>query len=276
MTTTRDMFVEENDDSPKPQETPKTEQVTNVGEVGNIVDLPSNGKLGYPGSVSYRDMLVGDEETLSLATEKTYVRTLNKVIKSVLNDCEFFEDMCVHDRDFLLVYLWANNYSPTKTVEMTCPHCGTKTDQTVDFTKLDITDINPKFKGYYEMPIEKLNGQKVKIRLNTVADEVAAENYIAANPDAKFDQLMLAQSIDINSGFGVDLKTKIKWVNDNIKATEMGKIKQFHIMLRYGVPTTIDYKCGNSSCGEVTKDAFPFQTEDILYPTVSTDIEMFL
>lgn len=267
---TQEMFNEHTEEDKQQEQ----EKVSISSDVVNLVDLPSNGQLGYPKSVEYREILVKDEEVLASATSDTYARTLNKVLKSVLNDCEFYENMTVHDRDFALVWVWANNYSPTKHVSFVCPKCKNESVHVVDFTKQQTTDINPKFKGYYEQYIKKLD-TSVKVRLNTVADELIAEEYLAKNKTHSYEHLLLVQSIDF--GFaGIPLEQKLRTVSENVTGAEMNKIKQFHIQLRYGLDSEVEYVCKNSECGEVTKDAFPFHTADILHPTVQTDIEEFL
>ena len=273
----QDIFADDVEETlPAKEETSPTvaSEETDVVDstVGNIIDLPSQGKLGYPSSVTYRDILVKDEEALSQATNETYTRTLNKVIKSLLNDCEFYDDLSVYDRDFILVYLWANNYSPTKDVEITCQNksCGKTSKHTVDFTKLDVSDINPKFKGYYEFTSK--SGNQIKVRLNTTKDEVLVEDYISKNKNNRYDNLMMAASVDL--GVTMPFSSKVKWVQDNLTGAEMAKIKKFHESLRFGINPVIEYTCPH--CGEVHKDMFPFQAEDILFPTVSADIEEFL
>lgn len=272
MKPTQKMFQDE--DVSAVEDKIKEEDVVVDSSVTNIVDLPSNGNLGYPSQINYREILVKDEEVLASATSQTYARTLNKVLKNITNDCEFYEKLTVHDRDFLLVWVWANNYSPTKRVTFECPACKTESEHVIDFTKQDSTELNPKFKGYFEMPIKKL-GTSVKVRLNTVADEMLAEEYLAKNPTARYEHLLLVLSIDFGYS-NMPLAQRLQNVAENISGAEMIKIKQFHIKLRYGINPDVEYTCKNTDCGEVTKDAFPFHTEDILFPTISTDIEEFL
>lgn len=242
--------------------------------VANILDLPSKGKLGYPSTVSYRDILVKDEEVLSAATQETYARVLNKVLKSLCNDCEFFDEITTFDRDFILVYMWAYNYSPIKRVELECPSCKHNFTHAVDFTKHNVTDINEKFKGFYEMKTKK--GVDLKIRLNTVGDENLAEQLISKNKSYadKFGHIMMCLSIDFGANGILPVQKRVEWVEENISGTEMAKIKKFHSMLRYGIDPTVKYEC--PECSEAFQSPFPFSAEDILFPTVPVDIEEFL
>jgi len=245
------------------------EEVTLHGS-SNILDLPSKGLLGYPETVSYRDILVKDEEILSSATEETYIRVLNGVLKSILNDCDFYEQMTIYDRDFLMMWLWANNYDPVKHVVATCPHCKAKTNHDIDLTKIEIKEIKDNIKVPFEIPIS--NGGKIFVRLNTVADELFVDEYIRHNEGTSYEYVMLIRSIELPAKMTFD--KKLHWVRENIKSKEMGYVKNFHRYFRYGVDTHMDYKCG--ACGEVTRDLIPFQAEDILMPAIPDDFEKLL
>lgn len=241
---------------------------------GNLIKLPSGGVHGYPAVVSHRDMLFRDEEILSSATSDTFALVLNKVLKGVLNGCEFYEKLSICDRDYLLVRIWATNYTPTKTVEHTCPHCKTKGNHVIDYTKVESVDIHPTFTGLWTFNLKK-TGAPVTVRLNTVADEITAENYIQNNKTVSLSSVMLALSVD----FGIDglpTEQRIKLVNDNVTTMEMGKIKKFHTLLNYGLPKQLTLICKEKECGKPSDADFPFRWTDIIAPTVSADIEDFL
>lgn len=263
----------------KPKENPEAkEEVVHDVKLSsanhNILDLPSNGKLWYGKSVEYRDIMVGDEEILSLASAGTYARTLNSVIKGILNDCEFYEDMTIYDRDFALVWLWANNYNPIKEVNIKCRNqsCGVTETHKVDLTQVEVTDIKENIPVPFTLKLKNSKMAEVNIRLNTVQDEINVEAYINDNPKSNFAMLMLVSSIDI--GFDMTLAKKLEWVRTNVTSTELGVIRNFHKYFKFGVNDIIEHTC--SQCKEVTKGALPFQAEDILYPTVSTDFEELL
>lgn len=260
-------------DNPPEVETPK-EEAQHPRESSNILDLPSRGRLGYPSSITYRDILVKDEEILSTATQETYARVLNQVLKTLCNDCEFFDDLTTIDRDYILVFMWAYNYSPTKRVELSCPACKHEFNHLVDFTKHEVTDINEKFKGYYAMTTR--SGVDIRVRLNTVGDEDKAELLMSRNKafSDKFNHLMMCQSIEFDGCEIYPLENRVKWVEENISGKEMAKIRKFHSMLRYGIDPLVEYKC--PECSEAFQSPFPFSAEDILFPTVSADIEEFL
>jgi len=246
----------------------------------NVIELPSNGAFGYPREVEYREMMVKDEEILSMATGENYSKVLNGVLKSVLNDCPFYENITTHDRDFLLIWIWANNYESKKHLTVTCENtndmgdvCGHVNNVTVDLTKLDISNPREKFTGAIEVTLKK-TGKPIKIRLNTVRDELDTEAFLSseAGKNQKYDHLMNVASLDL--GIDTSLENKLKWVRDNVSAKEMALVRKFHKSLAYGVKTMLSHTC--EKCGGETHYVLPFQVSDVLYPDLSIDIEEYL
>lgn len=240
----------------------------------NIIDLPSNGRFGYPSQVEYRDIMVEDEEILSTATETTFARTFNSVIRGVINNCEFYEDLTLQDRDYIVLWVWANNYGLEKKIEYTCHKCKTENLHTVDLTKIEDIPINPKTPVPYILST-KIGGD-VEIKFLTVADELFIESFESAN-SGKYthDLLRLARQIKLPVE-PISFEQKVEWVKNNITSRERKVISAFFEKFAYGYKTVVDYTCVNKECGEVTRGELPFQVQDILFPTVHTDFEEYL
>lgn len=267
----KSIYVEDNLDNSFDNVEEKEEQHLVGSGSHNILQLPSNGAFGYPATVEYRDILVADEEILASSSAETYSRTLNAVVKSVLNNCPFYEKMTVADRDFAILWLWANNYTSKKQVEVTCSHCQHVDNHMIDLTKLPTIAIKDNFKSNFEIPVKKTGGV-VRVNLYTVGNEIEAEIVSQQNPKIRFAHALMVSSIDI--GFPMPLETKIQWVANNMTGKEFGFVRRFHEYFSYGVSSVIEHKCTN--CGGLTKGSIPFQTTDILYPSVSDDFERLL
>lgn len=261
------------------EETTKTLETPSHGNP--VLDLPSKGLLGYDSSVTHRDILVKDEEVLATATPTNFARTMNSVLKGICNSPSFFEDLCVHDRDFLLVWLWSNNYNPVKEVEVKCSNreCGETHTYKVDLTELDVEPLSDDYKSL-KIPLSQgKEGAYIRVRPNTVRDENIVEEYLEKKESKgknsqtpSFEHLMLVSSIDV--GMNIPLDNKVEWVGENVTGKEMGYVKKFHEFFKFGVQDTVDYTC--KSCGEVTTGELPFQVFDILRPSVSSDNDEFL
>jgi hypothetical protein len=270
---TKEMFVDEEPqvkDSFEEIEQPLEEESNIHEEVANILTLPSLGKLGYPKEVTYRDILVKDEEVLSMATEETYAKVLNRVLKSILNDPPFYEKMSIHDRDYAMIWLWANNYDPIKKMKVTCGHCENVDTHNFDLRTVEVEDIKEDFVDSLEIPLK--NGGRVAVRLPTVEDELSAEEYTRKNKNHSYQYVLLAHTIKIPKV--MKFSEKLEWIGDNMTAQEIGYVKNYHKYFKFGVNSLAEYKC--TACGEVTQDFIPFQAEDILMPTTTGDFRKFL
>ena len=278
---TQQMFVEDEVDQDLESEEPveeketvkESDHSTNLPSGANFIDLPSNGRLGYPAQVTYRDVLVKDESALATVTEATLNRTLNSTLKSILNDWEYFEQMSIHDRDYALMWIWANNYSPVKTAEITCPDGRTEKVE-VDLTDVEVTDVDPNIP--FPMKIPYADGE-ISVYPTTVGNEIEVESYIgrlneADKKEANYEQLLMISTIDL--GANISLEQKVKWVRENLSGKVFGYVRKYHNYFKFGVKETIEHKC--AGCEEVTEFALPFQITDILFPEPPDDFERLL
>lgn len=281
MTKKQPLFTDEEVKQPVVKKEPlkniETEEIK--APEGNILKLPSKGAFGYPEQISYRDLLVKDEEVLAGASPTVLSQTLTGVLKSVCNDCDFFEDLTVYDRDFIMVWLAANTYSRYKKVEVECQHC----DQMIkaNFDLLNGGDlIEPKTDLFpIRIPIQKTGGA-ILVHLNTVGDELFAESYINNESkkkeagDLNNEQLMLYRSISIEGAEGLPFKQKVDWIRNNVNPKELGFCKQAHVHGMYGINRVVNMKC--ESCGGETKMSHPFRFSDFVRPDVHDDFEELL
>lgn len=276
---TQKMFFDgEVEPDQNPESQPETKKVDTPTEspLGsskhNILELPSMGLLGYPSEVEYRDILVGDEETLASASIETYSKTLNSVLKDILNDCPFYEQLATFDRDFILIWLWANNYGIVKDIEVTCQHCKHEATQTVDLTEFPVTDLKEDIPVPFTIPLKNSTMESVDVHLMTVADEIEVEAYVNKHKKADLETISLIASID--TGFKTTLEKKVTWARTNISAREMAIVRDFHRYFKFGADATIEHVC--PECEGVTRGPLPFQTEDILRPQARSSFDDLL
>ena len=233
------------------------------------VSLPSQGKLGYPEILEYRDITVKDEKAISTATETNFRHVLNNLLKSILGDPSFFKKISIYDREYLLLWIWSNNYSPIQRFQSTCMHCGTKSEQKTDVTKLPVSDLSDEFTMPFKLTLH--NGKEVGLNLITIGDEEIAEKFIKVNKEYTMDMALIASSIDI--GAVVPMKQKMDFIEENMNGRDMGIIRSFHKYFKYGADTTHEYTC--DSCGGVNVMEIPFRA-DYFLPDLQTDFEEIL
>lgn len=233
------------------------------------VDLPSDGKLGYSKTVWYRDILVRDEKVLASATGKTYKKILGDILKSLLRDGNVYDKLSLQDRDFLLLWIWANNYTTHKDFEIQCPSCGHKGKLAVDLTKLDVSHLSEDYEHPFEMELR--NGDTISLRLLTTKDESVVDTFIAKNPD--YDYATVSMALSAQFAKVLPLAQKLKYMEDNVSGHDMSMIRAFHKHFHYGVDDEVDYEC--SECSEVTPFTIPFSPEFFM-PVVDNDFEAML
>lgn len=279
------MSVEGVDETPeesvdKKLDTPSPKNASNVGGENryNIVDLPSNGNLNYPSSVNYREMLFGDEKVLASAADDTYLRTLNNVLKSILNDCEFYEDLSIHDRDYLLMWIFANNYNPYRDLQIECPSCGNVDEKRVDLTKLEVTPLTDDYVEPFKFTSEK--GHELALRVIRVKDELKADKHVRTQiekqiPSNKIDDIAnVMQVCSIDVGQAIELEQKLRWCEQNLTISDMRIIRRFHEYFSFGVNDVITHNC--TSCDYELTGRVPFDTGDTFRTSVSDDFEDLL
>jgi hypothetical protein len=232
------------------------------------VELPSKGRLGYPESVEYRDIMVRDEKVLSSATPKTYADTLNKVLKSLLKDPSIYDKLCIYDRDFLLLWIWANNYSTEKQFEVYCPVCTTKDTVDINLTKIDIVTVSDDLKVPF--PLDLSNGETVNLRLLTVQDEAVAKKFATHH---KMNEADVKFALAMEFKTRLPLADKIRYIDNNVTGRDMGRIRAFHDRFKFGLEDKVKHEC--TGCGEVTPHEIPFSGEFLL-PTLQADFEKIL
>lgn len=261
-----DMFV---DEESTPEQTTNDKIEDDLRIIYHRVDLPSMGKLGYPDYVEYRDILVRDEKILSTTTNKDFRKTLNDILKSLLKDKSFYEKMSSSDRDFLLLWVWANNYSTIKKFEVTCPYCVNKDTISIDLTEVTINNLSDDYIDSFKMNIS--NGEEITLRLITVGDEDKAENFVKNNPSYELTSVLFAMATDFSTR--LPLKEKLKYIDDNLTGKDMSMIRAYHNYFNYGIDDNVKHTC--TSCSEVTNHKIPF-SEEFFMPTIQDDFEKLL
>lgn len=278
-----DMFSDEPPVKKTPDLSPKVYEQVEVSEApaddyvepatGNLIDLPSRGKLGYPSTISHREIMAGDEEILKSSTNKNFSRTVNGVLKSICNDPEFFDEMYIGDRDYALIHIWANTYESEKEFEVRCRHCNHKEEKTIDIFDLKTDPVKEDIRPRFPIKIKK-TGDTLNLRLVNVRDDNNAEKFLAENPDYDASMETVHYALAIEFGRPMSTKERVEYVKTNVSAKEFGIIREFHRYFQFGLDTTFEHTC--SECKGVTRGTVPFHPEDVIAPEVRTDFEQLL
>lgn len=275
------MFIDDEDESESTEnQTPKNEAVAEEQKTEPKpqtlstkyydVTLPSQGKLSYPKTIQYRDILVRDEKIIMSATNDNYPKVINRVLKSVLGDVDFYDDLVIHDRDFLLTWIWANNYDPVKSIQVECPDCSHVDNVDVDLTKLNVEDIPSDFVQPFEIDVD--DNITIGVNLVTVGDEKEAARIAEESNEYDYETILYYLSIDVPIDYNT-LDEKFEWIEENMKGRDMAMVRSFHEYFAFGVENEIEHKC--TGCGEVNRHTVPFRPEWLL-PDSSRDFKNLL
>jgi hypothetical protein len=252
-------FFEDTEEVEKPKKIKQVAKVEDATFKYHMVDLPSNGKFGYPSTVEYRDILVKDEKVVASATPENFQKVLNGVLKGLLKDDSYFDKITTDDRDFLLTWIWANNYPTKRKLEYTCPKCDTTNIAEIDIVELDISELPDDFE-IKEYTLK--NGKTVKINPLTVRDEYTITEFSKSSSN---EEWFVAQCVCINLGTVMPLASKIDYIENNISGYDMAKIRGMIKGMKYGVPKTTSTTCRH--CKEENQIDIPFQV-DFFLPTL--------
>jgi len=190
-------------------------------------------------------------------------------VKSLLKDPEAFDGMSIYDRDYLMLWIWANNYTTTKEFEVTCPVCDNVDHISVDVTKVDVSELSEEIKVPH--PFKLKDGKVINLKLLSVEDEQIANDFVKSNKKESLESVLLALVMDV--GKVMPLPQKLRWIEDNICGKDMGLIRGFQDYFKYGVDDKEEHTC--EACGEVTQHHIPFSIEFFM-PTLRNDFEKLL
>ena len=233
-----------------------------------VAELPSKGRAGYSEKVFYRNLLGRDEKMIASATAKNFKMVILDVLKSLMRDKALFSQLTLDDRDFLLMWIWANNYSTERQMSITCEACGHRDNFKVDLTGIPVKDLSEDYQQPF--PLTLSNGEVVTLRLKTVSDEQKAEAIVAQNPDLDIEQVELALTTQFKTVMNIRQKLKAM---EALTGKDNALIRTFHEYFSYGLKKSLEHEC--SSCQEVTTFAFPFHAGDFL-PTLHDDFGALL
>lgn len=124
------------------------EEVTKQKFPSEIVDLPSKGLL-YPkenplssGHIEMKYMTAKEEDILTSQNLIQKGVVIDKLLQSlVLSDINY-NDLYIGDKNAIMIAARVLGYGKDYDVTLTCPHCGEKTDVTIDLLNLTENDVD--------------------------------------------------------------------------------------------------------------------------------------
>jgi hypothetical protein len=268
------VFTEEDDIKPKRKKKQTTDSTKESLAIKYYeVELPSGGKLNYPTSTWYRDILLRDEKILSTSTGESWGKVLNQILKSLLKDGDtFYNDLVLADRDYLLTYIWSSCYSSIRSMEVVCPSCGHRNDKfEVDLTKIDVKELDDDYVDGFKLELS--NGEKITLRLVTVGDQDICERFIDKHPEYDISTVIAVNSMTFDRV--IPLLQKLKYAEDNVTGKDMSIVRSYHTHYKFGIAEDVEYNCNACKVGQVRVPIF-FDIEFFLPTSVPNDFDAIL
>ena len=223
------------------------------------LDLPSQGKVyDVPlDKIVIRPLWGGDEKLISELNidniETKYLSLFSNKTrdgKPVVSGIDPSK-LTLGDRLYILLWLRINSYSPKFKANLVCDYCFEKINIEIDLTTVPEKTLPVDFKSPQEVTLD--SGEKVSLRIFTVADEILAYDKEKKEGIEKTYLYRLALSI-------VDSKTipeRIAFLED-LTGKDLSKIKYFHESNVHGPQLDkIPYVC--PKCKEAGLLTLPFR-----------------
>mgnify|MGYP000850902512 CR=1 FL=1 len=135
-----------------------------------VVKLPSEGRF-YPGKVS--DVIISpikfEDEKQIASSSKSNINPINLILSKCVKGLDI-NSLLLIDKLFLLLKIRSISYGSTYPANLTCPHCSTGGEITIDLEDLVIKYIPPEITDPREITLPKLK-KTAKVRFPRVSDE---------------------------------------------------------------------------------------------------------
>tara|TARA_Y100000592_G_scaffold68619_1_gene106626 strand:+ start:453 stop:1244 length:792 start_codon:yes stop_codon:yes gene_type:complete len=188
-------------------------------------DLPSKGLL-YPkdnplssGKLELKYMTAKEEDILTSPNLIKKGIVLDTLMKSLIVSPINYDDLCVGDKNGLMVASRLLSYGKDYEVEVTCPECGNKEKITIDLSKIESKPINEKdYSNGNQFSFELPNSKRmVEFKLLDHRTEKAIEA-----------ELKALKKIESRTGISQEMTTRLKHLITSIDGdTNKGAIRNF-------------------------------------------------
>lgn len=226
-----------------------------------VVSLPSKGVL-YPkdsilstGQLNMKYMTAKEEDIL---TSQNLIKTgvvIDRLLQSLVVDNVDLGDLLIGDKNAVLIAARILAYGPAYEAEITCPSCGSKTNQVIDISKFDEKSLEDGTytpntnEFYFDLPASK---QRIGFRFLTSADEKIIEEELKGlkklskitgiDPDMTTRLRHIVTSVDGNSDPLV-----IRNFVDTMLSRDSLAFRKHISSIMPDIDMTFNYECSN--CG---------------------------
>lgn len=221
-----------------------------------MVQLPSGGRF-YNGSdgptsgiLHVRPMTGEEEQILGNTRLARKGATLDAIFKNCIQERFQTEHMLSADRTYLLIYLRGISYTPEYDVEMKCPSCRSKYNETIDLDSIQVDECPEGCSSENLTGTLPITNYQFTYRFPRGSDEPAVAAYkerqargFGGGNDVNDDTSAYRLSLLVEEFHGISDKTQIMMILKNLPIGDVNYIKQLTEDIPFGVKTEIPLLC---------------------------------
>ena len=218
------------------------------------ISLPS-GCRPYPNvdadSIKVRPFMGKDEQ---LIAEMAAGNPKKKILEVLHNVVQGIEPQLLTVGDVSHIVLWEaiNSYTNMYPLSLTCEHCLSEIDVSVDLGKIDSRELSEDYTTDYSI---ELPTKKVGLRLITLADEISILSW------AQKDKPVYLYSYALSIIDDMGVYERMLYLEE-LPAKELAKIRKFHTKFEHGPDFLAPYQCPH--CEEEGKVIVPFRLDELI------------
>ena len=219
------------------------------------ITLPSKC-LTYEGvdvdSIRIRPFKGRDEALVAELTLENLKKKFVAIIENVIQGIEP-EKLTSGDAKHIILWEAINSYNRDYPIQIVCENCLQKVQIVCDLGKINSVELPNDF----NQPVEKkLSDKTVRLRLLTIADEIASFDWAKAGKST----YLYSYALSIVDKDTTTLE-KIEMLAD-MNTEDLNEIKRFHAKYEHGPDMKVPYTC--PLCGYEGKLVLPFRLDRLL------------
>lgn len=239
-----------------------------------VIDLPSKGYF-YPqdnvlssGRIEVKYMTAREEDILTSRNLIQKGIVLDKLLQSLIVTPINYDDLLIGDKNALLYSARVLAYGKDYKVEISCPSCSQKSDQTVDLSLIEHKPIDfDKFErgrdeAEFELPYSKV---KVTIKLLRNKDEKAMDENLkgmkklSSQTGNEYEMTTRLKHIIVAVNGDTSKEVVNKFVTENLLSRDSLALRNFLQTITPDIQNEFNFSC--TSCGLEKTISIPLNTE---------------
>jgi len=237
-----------------------------------VIDLPSKGLI-YPkdnplasGTIELKYMTAKEEDILTSQNLIQKGIVIDKLLESLIVSEIDYNDLYIGDKNAIMMAARILGYGANYDVGITCPHCGEKTEVSIDLQKLPEKEFDESLfsnsnEFIYELPFSK---RMLTFKLLTHRDEKKIEEELRfikkiSREDAKADFTTRMKYMILAVDGDREQKTVRNFVENDFLSKDSLEFRKHIKEMSPDIDMSYPFTC--DSCGRTTTTSVPMTVQ---------------